>query len=210
MSITGDRIKESRENQGLSKTKLAEKTGLTLSAISQFESGERDPSLESLKKLADALQVSADYIMGIKEEISDQNILATFRGLQKMTEDDKKEMLNFMQFLKAKKEFKTKKGQKKKFNPNNTKLVLKFDTDGLGSVGLEVDVFDHDLQYTFYAEEEDTRKLITQMSVELKERMKAINYRIVKFKTVPKTLDLKKILLPTLNLDKLTRIVAEA
>ena len=113
MSITGDRIKESRENQGLSKTKLAEKTGLTLSAISQFESGERDPSLESLKKLADALQVSADYIMGIKEEISDQNILATFRGLQKMTEDDKKEMLNFMQFLKAKKEFKTKKGQKK-------------------------------------------------------------------------------------------------
>lgn len=114
MSITADRIKECRENQGLSMTKLAEKTGLTLSAISQFESGERDPSLESLKKLADALQVSADYIMGREEEISDQNILASFRGLQKMTKEDKKEMLNFYQFLKAKKEFKNKKGPEKK------------------------------------------------------------------------------------------------
>ncbi len=113
LSITGDRIKECRENQGLSKTKLAGKTGLTLSAISQFESGERDPSLESLKKLADALQVSADYIMGREDEISDQNILASFRGLQKMDKDDKKEMLNFLQFLKAKKEFKDRKGQKK-------------------------------------------------------------------------------------------------
>lgn len=113
LSIAGDRIKECRENQGLSKTKLAEKTGLTISAISQFESGERDPSLDSLNKLTDFLQVSVDYIMGREEEISDQNILATFRGLQKMTKEDKESMLDFYQFLKAKKEYKTKKAKKK-------------------------------------------------------------------------------------------------
>lgn len=112
MSKAGERIRECRETQGLSKTRLAERTGLTISAISQFESGERDPNLDSLNKLADALQVSVDYIMGREEEISDANIRAVFRGLQKMTKEDKKEMLNFYQFLKAKEEFKTKRVRK--------------------------------------------------------------------------------------------------
>lgn len=112
MSIAGDRIKECRETQGLSKTKLAEKTGLTISAISQFESGERDPNMVSLNKLANSLQVSVDYIMGRDEELSDLNILATFRGLQKMTKEDKKEMLNFYRFLQAKEEFRTRKTEK--------------------------------------------------------------------------------------------------
>ncbi len=50
--------------------------------------------------------------MGREEEISDLNILATFRGLQKMTKEDKKEMLNFYRFLQAKEEFRTRKTKK--------------------------------------------------------------------------------------------------
>lgn len=111
MSKVGDRIKECRENQKLSMTDLAEKTGLTISAISQFESGARDPQLESLNKLADALEVSVDYLMGREEMLSDENIQAMFRGLQNMNEKDKEQMLHFFQFLKAKETYK--KGRRK-------------------------------------------------------------------------------------------------
>lgn len=111
MSIVRDRIRECRESLKLSKTNLAEKTGLTISAISQFESGERDPSLESLNKLADALHVSVDYIIGREDEISDKNIKAAFRGLQKMDKKDKEDMLEFYNYLKIRKETKTKKSK---------------------------------------------------------------------------------------------------
>ena len=52
--------------------------------------------------------------------------------------------------------------------------------------------------------------MINDLSVDLKERMSALNFRLVRFRTLAKPLDLKKLLMPTFNLDKLTRIVAEA
>lgn len=107
--IVGDRIKESREQLKLSMTQLAEKTGLTVSAISQFESGDRVPQLDSLDKLAKALEVSVDYLMGRDEKISDKNLNAMFRGLQNMTGKDREQMIDFYQFLKAKQNFKKKK-----------------------------------------------------------------------------------------------------
>jgi len=112
-NIVRQRIKECREQQGLSMTKLAEKTGLTISAISQFEGGERDPNLESLDKLANALEVSADYLMGREEKLSDENIKAMFRGMQSMTEKDKEDMRHYYEFLRAKENYKKGKGKPK-------------------------------------------------------------------------------------------------
>ena len=109
MAIAKDRIKECRELMHLSRTQLAEKTGLTVSAISKFESGERAPNLESLNKLADVLGVSVDYIIGREEELSDKDVKAMFRGMQKMDEKNKKEMIGFYQYLQAKQNSKSKK-----------------------------------------------------------------------------------------------------
>ena len=103
MAKAQDRIRECRELMRLSKTQLAEKTGLTVSAISQFESGERDPNLDSLNKLADALEVSVDYLIGREDEkLSDNNVKAMFRGMQSMDTKAKMEMLSFFQYLQAK------------------------------------------------------------------------------------------------------------
>lgn len=113
MSVVGDRIKEARESHKLSMTELAEKSGLTISAISQFESGERLPSLGSLDKIADAFQISVDYLMGRDKKTSDENVLATFRGLKDMTDKDKEQMLHFYQFLRGKEEYNKGKGKDK-------------------------------------------------------------------------------------------------
>lgn len=60
----GERLREAREAKKLSQADLAERTGLQPSAISHFETGRRAPSFDNLRKLADALEVSTDYLLG--------------------------------------------------------------------------------------------------------------------------------------------------
>lgn len=60
------RLRSRREQLDQTQYDLAQKTGLLPSAISHFESGRRMPTLANLLRLADALDVSADYILGRK------------------------------------------------------------------------------------------------------------------------------------------------
>jgi transcriptional regulator with XRE-family HTH domain len=66
-----NRLRKAREQiRKLSQSELAEKTGLQSSAISHFESGTRKPSFHNLRRLADALKVSTDYLLGRTDEIA--------------------------------------------------------------------------------------------------------------------------------------------
>ncbi len=57
-------LKNCRQDKNLNQTELAHKTSLQPSAISHFESGSRKPSFDNLIKLADALEVTTDYLLG--------------------------------------------------------------------------------------------------------------------------------------------------
>ncbi len=60
-----DRIKELRDKSGLTQLQLATRAGLSLGAIRNVEQGLRtDPSLSTIRGLANALGVSADKIIG--------------------------------------------------------------------------------------------------------------------------------------------------
>ncbi len=56
-------LKNCRQDKNLNQTELAQKTSLQPSAISHFESGSRKPSFDNLIKLADALEVTTDYLL---------------------------------------------------------------------------------------------------------------------------------------------------
>lgn len=58
------RLQEVRGRRRMSQQELARKTGLPPSSISHFESGGRRPSFENLKRLAGALSVSTDFLVG--------------------------------------------------------------------------------------------------------------------------------------------------
>lgn len=60
---SGQRLRDLREAAGLSQSKLAELTGVTRNAVSQWEAGETQPSTRRLAKLAKALKVPIDEIM---------------------------------------------------------------------------------------------------------------------------------------------------
>lgn len=82
------RLKEAREEQGLTQRELAEKAGLTASAVSQFEGGKREPSFNSMVKLARALEVSPSYLSGLEEYDVDPEIRAMFREFSDLDEAD--------------------------------------------------------------------------------------------------------------------------
>lgn len=57
------RIVALRREQGMSQERLAIKCNLTVTAIQNYESGRRKPSFDALIVLADAFNVSLDYLV---------------------------------------------------------------------------------------------------------------------------------------------------
>ena len=52
-----------REHRGLSANSLAEKAGIAQAFLSQIETGKRDGTVTTLKKIADALSVTVDDLI---------------------------------------------------------------------------------------------------------------------------------------------------
>lgn len=67
--IVGANIKRYREIRGLTREKLAEKVNISPTFITNVENGARSMSIESLRDIASALDVSADSL--IYEESND-------------------------------------------------------------------------------------------------------------------------------------------
>jgi transcriptional regulator with XRE-family HTH domain len=84
------RLKLARENRKLSQGELAQRSGLQPSAISHFETGSRSPSFDNLKKLADALEVSTDYLIGRSEQLTTSGPTAQtlFRHAENISSND--------------------------------------------------------------------------------------------------------------------------
>lgn len=80
-------VREAREKRGLSQQILAEKAGLQATAISHFETGRRSPSFDNLKKLADALDVTTDFLLGRVSEMKSEGpkMQALFRNAQEIS-----------------------------------------------------------------------------------------------------------------------------
>lgn len=64
----GKQIKAVRQNRGLSQEELARAIGATKSAVSRYEAGKREPSLDQLQAIASALGVSVNYLLGYATE----------------------------------------------------------------------------------------------------------------------------------------------
>ncbi len=59
-----ERLRENRKMRGLTQAELGAKAGIAAASVSHFETGQRAPSLESLVRLADALELSTDALLG--------------------------------------------------------------------------------------------------------------------------------------------------
>ena len=62
--INGKRLRELRKAKGLNQTELGEILGVSKSSICCYESGTRNPALETVIDLMHLFGVSADYLLG--------------------------------------------------------------------------------------------------------------------------------------------------
>ena len=58
------RLKELRKKKGISQLRLATDLNTTQNTISRYETGEREPGIDELIKIADYFNVSVDYLIG--------------------------------------------------------------------------------------------------------------------------------------------------
>ena len=66
ISILAKRLQELRLRNNLSQLQMAQRTNLSPSVISSYETGARTPSLENLVTIATTFRVSTDYLLGLE------------------------------------------------------------------------------------------------------------------------------------------------
>ena len=89
VSVFPDRLRTAREHRRLMQGELAERTGLQPSAISHFETGARKPSYDNLRLLADALDVSTDYLLGRVDTFNELSVDKLHRHISALNESDR-------------------------------------------------------------------------------------------------------------------------
>ena len=59
-----ERLNQTRKSKGITAQQMADHLSMGLRAYRNYESNDRSPSLETLVKIADKLEVSTDYLLG--------------------------------------------------------------------------------------------------------------------------------------------------
>lgn len=82
----GEKLRLYRERKNMTQREVAEYLELEPAAISKYESGTREPNIESLKRLSEIFEVSLDELLKDEEEldISKLNILEILREQKEM------------------------------------------------------------------------------------------------------------------------------
>ncbi len=100
------RLRTARERRKLSQVELAQRTGLQPSAVSHFEAGRRAPSFDNLKRLANALDVTTDYLLGRTEEVGrpgwealGPTVDRLFRHASEISQEDLETLADFAEVL---------------------------------------------------------------------------------------------------------------
>jgi transcriptional regulator with XRE-family HTH domain len=98
--IFAERLKKARELRALSQTQLAADAALPPSSVSHFEAGARKPSMDNLKRLAVALNVTTDYLLGRAETPEASGTAGKLhRDMHKLSSDDLKLTEEFVGML---------------------------------------------------------------------------------------------------------------
>jgi len=107
--LFAERLRQLRMQKGFSQRAFTKAVNLNYSQYNRYERGDSVPSTDTLTKLADALNVSVDYLLEGKEEnaaianLSDRELLRMFERAEKLPEKDKEHVKALLSaFLKNK------------------------------------------------------------------------------------------------------------
>jgi len=94
--LFGDRLTDIRKKKKISQDELAKKIGVHAPVIGRYERGEVKPSIEVAMNIAEALDVSLDYLVGSTDSQLEKNIVNRIQNIQKLTDEDKGHLFALM------------------------------------------------------------------------------------------------------------------
>ncbi len=94
--LFGDRLSEIRKKKKISQDDLAKKIGVHAPVIGRYERSEVKPSIEVAVKIAEALNVSLDYLVGSTDLMLEKGIVNRIQNIQKLSEEDKGHLFALM------------------------------------------------------------------------------------------------------------------
>jgi transcriptional regulator with XRE-family HTH domain len=103
-----EKVRVKRAEKGLTQAELAKQAGVTQATISRIESGELTQLMsDALKRLAAALEVTVDFLVGDKSKMeledslaADESFRVIYRGYEKLSEEKRQQVREFVEFLK--------------------------------------------------------------------------------------------------------------
>jgi transcriptional regulator with XRE-family HTH domain len=109
-SKTSKIISDLRKQKDWSQTELANVSGVSREMIGKYERGDAVPSIDAAKKIADAFEVSMDYLVGEGVNVSfDKKNLKRLQDIEKLDDATKDKLYfvidNIVQNFKAKKAY---------------------------------------------------------------------------------------------------------
>jgi transcriptional regulator with XRE-family HTH domain len=104
-----ERLKCARELRGWNQSELATRAGMPPSSIAHFESGSRKPSFDTLRRIANALEVTTDYLLGrVADPALAEAADPLFRDMGKLTGGDRELAKDFLKMLSERSQIKRK------------------------------------------------------------------------------------------------------
>lgn len=100
----GRRLKALRQARGLTQVELAERIGGTQKMITHYENRVKFPPVDIIPKLAKALKVSTDELLGAKpfkddELVRNKNLMRRFRKFGELPLRDQRALFHFLNVL---------------------------------------------------------------------------------------------------------------
>lgn len=94
--LLGENILRIRKKKDLSQAELGKLIGTSGDVIGRYERSDITPSIDVVAKIADALEVSIDFLVGKTNTLLDKNMIDRLQDIDQLPDDKKAYILNLI------------------------------------------------------------------------------------------------------------------
>lgn len=96
----GNKVAQLRKEKDLSRDELGEKIGTSGAIVGRYERGDMKPSIEIAAKIADALDVSLDFLMGLSSDlVKDKKMVNRLEDIKKLPEKEREKIFEYIDLI---------------------------------------------------------------------------------------------------------------
>jgi len=96
----GNKVAQLRKEKDISRDELGKKIGTSGAIMGRYERGDMKPSIEIAAKIADALDVSLDYLVGISSEmVKDKKMINRLEDIKKLPEKEREKIFDYIDLV---------------------------------------------------------------------------------------------------------------